>query len=146
VVDTTLNGNAQSLKAYNIAVGALGRPPGFDPIADASVRVHAQRLRSALSEYYASEAVPNEIQIDIPRGSYVPEFRSGEAGTAESGDPAARQESRSGQTRVLVAQCRETAHRVEEIRREIHSEFLLLRRNLTAYTEMIVRLSRDTEF
>ena len=49
VVEETLAGRADRLKAYNIATVALGRPESFDPSQDPIVRVEASRLRRALT-------------------------------------------------------------------------------------------------
>ncbi len=38
------------------------------------MRVEAGRLRRALDQYYAGEGAADPVQIDIPRGGYVPRF------------------------------------------------------------------------
>lgn len=75
IVETTLNGDARSIKAYTIATMALGRPESFDPAADAIVRVEANRLRTALTRYYAFDGEADTMIIELPRGAYVPRFR-----------------------------------------------------------------------
>jgi hypothetical protein len=75
VVETTLDGRPELIKAYTIAVEALGRSESFDPSRDAIVRVEAGRLRSALSRYYANGGTDDPVVIELPRGTYVPEFR-----------------------------------------------------------------------
>ncbi len=40
------------------------------------MRVHASRLRQALNTYYEDRAVENECEIIIPKGGYIPAFRS----------------------------------------------------------------------
>jgi len=71
---------SSSLKEYNIAVEALGRPPDFDPQADAIVRVDAHLLRKRLHLYYEREGKHHDIQIVLPSGQYAPEFvRNGHA-------------------------------------------------------------------
>jgi hypothetical protein len=77
VVDETLAGRANRIKAYNIAADALGRDDSFDPQSDPIVRVEAGRLRRALQHYYANGGSDDPIVIDLPRGCYVPAFRSG---------------------------------------------------------------------
>lgn len=77
IVDAALSGRSDSIKAYTVAVGALGRPPDFDPVGDASVRVEAGRLRLALGRYY--EGADDPILITMPRGGYVPAFRRRDA-------------------------------------------------------------------
>ncbi len=74
VVEATLDGRREAIKGYTIAVEALGRDPSFDPQADPIVRVEATRLRRALERYYAGAGAADDIEIAIPRGSYVPRF------------------------------------------------------------------------
>lgn len=75
VVEETLAGRSSSIKAYSIGVDALGRDAGFDPQADAIVRVEAARLRRALETYFAGEGRNDPIVIELPLGHYVPVFR-----------------------------------------------------------------------
>jgi Tfp pilus assembly protein PilF len=74
IVESALDGNSDQLKESVIAVEAFGRRPSFDPRIDAFVRVQAGRLRTALSDYYASEGAADELLIKVPKGSYVPRF------------------------------------------------------------------------
>ena len=76
VVEATLDGRRDAIKGYTIAVEALGRDPSFDPQADPIVRVEATRLRRALERYYAGAGAGDDIEIMVPRGSYVPRFLS----------------------------------------------------------------------
>jgi len=70
-----LEGKADEVKEYNIAVEAFGRPPDFDKRRDSIVRVEAHRLRKRLQQYYEQEDGANhEYRIEIPSGSYVPVF------------------------------------------------------------------------
>ena len=63
-----------ALKEYQIATEVLGRPQGFDPQSDSTVRVQAGRLRVKLAEYYSHEGVNDPILVEIPKGSYVLAF------------------------------------------------------------------------
>jgi len=82
-----------ALKEYQIATEVLGRPPGFDPQSDSTVRVQAGRLRVKLTEYYANEGAADPIIVEIPKGSYALTFhlRPG-AGSATAITPALRPE------------------------------------------------------
>jgi hypothetical protein len=64
-----------ALKEYQIATEVLGRPPGFDPQSDSTVRVQAGRLRVKLAEYYNHEGTNDPILVEIPKGSYVLSFQ-----------------------------------------------------------------------
>ncbi len=63
-----------ALKEYQIATEVLGRPAGFDPQSDSTVRVQAGRLRVKLSEYYAHDGADDPIMVEIPKGSYALTF------------------------------------------------------------------------
>ncbi|AWX92295.1 hypothetical protein DPM13_00580 [Paracoccus mutanolyticus] len=45
IVDALLEGRADRIKAYFIAVDVFGRPESFDPTLDPIVRIEATRLR-----------------------------------------------------------------------------------------------------
>jgi hypothetical protein len=73
VVEQAASGNMTRIKAYTVAIDALGKPDSFDPQNDPVVRVLAGRLRAALGSYY--EANPNvDLRITMRPGSYVPSF------------------------------------------------------------------------
>ncbi|QQR37437.1 hypothetical protein JI749_07455 [Devosia oryziradicis] len=74
IVERTLEGNEQTIKAYSIAVDVFGRPSDFDPQADPIVRVQARRLRALLEDYYNGPGNDETVQIHLPVGRYVPEF------------------------------------------------------------------------
>src|SRR6202051_4400614 len=59
-----------ALKEYQIATEVLGRPAGFDPQSDSTVRVQAGRLRVKLAEYYAHEGPDDSVVVELPKGSY----------------------------------------------------------------------------
>ncbi len=86
VVKATLAGEGARIKAYTIAIEALGRGSEFDPQADPIVRVEAGRLRAALARYYADAGRDDPVVIELPRGSYVPTFRRLAARSARLGD------------------------------------------------------------
>lgn len=47
----------------------------FDPETDTIVRVQMRRLRSKLEEYYKTEGASEQIRVEIPRYSYIPQFK-----------------------------------------------------------------------
>lgn len=62
------------VKEYQIATEVFGRPADFDPQSDSAIRVQAGRLRSKLSEYYASEGVGDPVLVELPKGTYALSF------------------------------------------------------------------------
>ena len=74
VVEETLAGRADRIKAYTIATSVFGRDESFDPQVDSIVRLEAGRLRRTLERYYLTSGRDDQMQIRIPLGSYVPIF------------------------------------------------------------------------
>lgn len=74
VIERDLEGEADRLKGFAIAIDVFDREDSFDPSTDAVVRVQASRLRDLLDTYYAGEGQNDRIRITIPRGSYVPAY------------------------------------------------------------------------
>ena len=87
LVNETLAGRGERLKAYTVALEVFDRPATFDPLVDNVVRIEAGRLRDKLREYYEAEGQGDPIRIDLPKGNYTPhiEFRQ-----AAALDPSSR--------------------------------------------------------
>jgi TolB-like protein len=81
LVNETLAGRGERLKAYNVALAVFDRPETFDPVTDPLVRIEAARLREKLREYYGTDGQGDPIRIDLPKGTYTPqiEFRHEDA-------------------------------------------------------------------
>ncbi len=77
IVEETLAGRRERIKAYNIALSVFGRGDSFDPQMDAIVRIEARRLRRSLERYYLTAGKTDPIRIDIPKGAYAPVFCDG---------------------------------------------------------------------
>lgn len=76
VCDRSLAGGAGSLKERTIAVEVFGRQPHIDLGEDTIVRVGAREVRKRLAQFYVTpEGAAAGIRIDLPSGSYAPEFR-----------------------------------------------------------------------
>jgi len=74
VVEHALSGDTAELKERNLGVDVFGREPNYDPAADPVVRVSAGEIRKRLAQYYQDPAHETELRIQLPMGSYVPEF------------------------------------------------------------------------
>ncbi len=84
ICEKHFSGKGADLKEYSIAVDALGRAPGFDPQADAIVRVDLHLLRKRLELYYANDGKNRRLRIYLPLGHYLPEFLPNHAHRAEN--------------------------------------------------------------
>jgi hypothetical protein len=74
VVEKTLAGGSAELKERNIGVDVFGREPSYDLGLDPIVRITAGEVRKRLAQYYQEPAHRHELRIDIPLGSYQPDF------------------------------------------------------------------------
>ena len=76
VCDKSLHGENGSLKERTIAIEVFGRAPQSDLAEDTIVRVGAREVRKRLAQFYVTaEGMAAELRIDLPLGSYAPEFR-----------------------------------------------------------------------
>lgn len=74
VVNETLEGRRDYLKAFTIAQEVFGRDTSFDSQNDPCVRIEAGRLRRELERYYLLAGANDPVIIVIPKGGYVPSF------------------------------------------------------------------------
>ncbi len=74
IVEETLDGRADRIKAFSVATDVLGRDASFDGSTDPVVRIEAGRVRRALELFYLTAGADDPIVITIPKGGYVPTF------------------------------------------------------------------------
>lgn len=74
IVEETLGGRGERIKAFSIATDVFGRGVDFDAHSDPIVRLEAGRLRRALEQYYQRAGREDPVVISIPKGAYVPVF------------------------------------------------------------------------
>ncbi|RVT93848.1 hypothetical protein [Sphingomonas crocodyli] len=77
LVEETLAGRGDQLKAYSVAVDGLGRAPDYDARADSYPRVQIGRLRRLIIEHYAQAAPGPAGRLSIPQGRYRVELDRG---------------------------------------------------------------------
>ncbi|MDR3701916.1 MAG: hypothetical protein P4L56_19865 [Candidatus Sulfopaludibacter sp.] len=75
VVNETLEGRGSHLKERALGVEVFNRDPDYDTNADPVVRTSACEVRKRIAQYYHEPGHETEIRIDLPSGSYIPEFR-----------------------------------------------------------------------
>jgi hypothetical protein len=71
-----LAGNTEHPKERTLGIEVFGRAPDYDTVQDPVVRMTAVEIRRRLAQYYEQPENVNDIRIDFPPGSYVPEFRA----------------------------------------------------------------------
>lgn len=90
-VEHTVRGSADILKERTIGIEVFGRPTSYDPSDDATVRAKASEVRKRLGLYYSTQGAANPLHVEMPSGTYVPEFHVADLVRAEPapGGPAA---------------------------------------------------------
>jgi eukaryotic-like serine/threonine-protein kinase len=93
-VERSLAGNLESPPEPVIGLEMFGAAD-YGTSNDAVVGVHATEVRKGLAQYYTEAKQIPEVRIELPPGSYVPEFHWSSRTVAEDG--------RAGAARPLVA-------------------------------------------
>lgn len=75
IVEQTLSGNTDRLRERVLGVDVFNRDPDYDSNADPIVRTTAGEVRKRIAQYYHEAGHADEMRIDLPLGTYVPEFR-----------------------------------------------------------------------
>jgi hypothetical protein len=74
VFDLALHGDPADLRERSIGVALFGRSATYDTADDAIVRVTASDVRKRLLQHYGNTGANSKFRINLPSGSYVPEF------------------------------------------------------------------------
>ncbi|WP_163233913.1 AAA family ATPase [Caulobacter rhizosphaerae] len=75
LVEETLAGREAQLKEFTIATCVFGKSDDFEPGTSAVVRVEAGRLRRLLAQYDLEQGQEDLIELQVPKGAYLPTFR-----------------------------------------------------------------------
>lgn len=78
-------GEGANLNEYLIGVQVLGKPEGYSTADDATVRTRAHALRRKLTDYYLVENPASTVRVELPKGSYCPQFVRAGQGTPPAG-------------------------------------------------------------
>jgi hypothetical protein len=74
LVGKTLDGETDQLKERTLGIEVFGRSPDYDTNVDPIIRVTAAEIRKKIAQFYHDRGNESRLQIDLPLGSYVPEF------------------------------------------------------------------------
>jgi hypothetical protein len=92
IVEHALAHETDLLKERVLGVEVFGREADYDTNLDPVVRTTAGEVRKRIAQYYHESGHVSEIRIDLPVGSYVPEFQP--PAEPERAVPLARRPSR----------------------------------------------------
>ena len=73
-VQMARSGRVDELKERTLGVELFGREPSYDTGEDAIVRVKANEIRRRLAQYNGTVGPGQKVRIELPPGSYVPQF------------------------------------------------------------------------
>ena len=74
IVEEAIAGRAEDIKERTIGIQVFGRPVDYETNTDPIVRVTAGAIRRRLLQYYLEPEHKNELNIELPPGTYVPTF------------------------------------------------------------------------
>ena len=74
VVECALSEKWERLKERSLGIDVFSRDTCYDTRADSIVRVTASDVRRRLTQYYSECAQVPAFRIELPAGSYIPEF------------------------------------------------------------------------
>jgi len=116
IVDATLDGRCGDLKERTLGVEVFGRDPNYDTSADPVVRLSASEVRKRIAQYYHENGSGSRVQIELPLGSYKPEFLMLRPETPEAQpEPAPERlistgnQARAGRNRFVIGTLSATA-------------------------------------
>ena len=88
VVRYRLENHPEPLKERMIGAALFNRPLDYATGDDSVVRAQAREVRRRLEKYYAAHGHENPLRIDLPVGSYTPEFKLDVDHRQETGEAA----------------------------------------------------------
>ncbi len=83
VVEAALKERLSDLKERTLGIEVFGREPNYDTSADPVVRLSAGEVRKRIAQYYHENGHDARVQIELPVGSYLPEFLLRAPGSSE---------------------------------------------------------------
>jgi len=75
VVTAAIDGRTSELKERTLGVEVFGRDADYDTSADPVVRISAGEVRKRIAQFYHENGHGSKLEIELPLGSYLPEFK-----------------------------------------------------------------------
>lgn len=138
LVERTLSDKKTTINERTIGRSVFNRPTDWDPSVDTIVRSESRRLRSKLNQYYEGLGRKDQLRIQIPKGTYVPEFVS------QIPDSLPLEEPRAAQTEARATQPSGTEYITQGVAERRLSLFWLIGFGIAACLLLLaVRLERS---
>lgn len=106
VVAAALDNRTSDLKERTLGVEVFGRAPGYDTNSDPVVRISAGEVRKRIAQYYHENGHHSRVQIELPSGSYAPQFRVREPEAIPEEDRPQHRESGAPKVRAPISRAR----------------------------------------
>ncbi len=74
VVEHTVDGATEHMKERTLGIEVFGRSANYDTNQDPVVRATAGEIRKRIAQYYYLPENQGQLRIELPLGTYVPEF------------------------------------------------------------------------
>lgn len=74
IIEAALEERFSDLKERTLGVEVFGRASDYDTSIDPVVRISAGEVRKRIAQYYHENGHGTRVQIELPVGSYLPEF------------------------------------------------------------------------
>jgi hypothetical protein len=78
VVEHALDGRTEQMKERTLGIEVFGRNPEYDTNQDPVVRTTAGEIRKRIAQYYHLPEHRHDLRIELPIGTYIPEFHISE--------------------------------------------------------------------
>jgi hypothetical protein len=101
IVERALRGDFDDLRERQIGINLFGRSAAYDTAEDAIVRVTASDVRKRLLQHYGQAGRDSRFKIDLPSGSYIPEFRFLSLASLDGSESSAIAENHVGEKRAV---------------------------------------------
>src|SRR5579859_333172 len=95
VVEHALDGRTDQVKERTLGIEVFGRAPDYDTNLDPVVRTTAGEIRKRIAQYYHEPGHTGELRIELPCGTYVPEFHPAAAPPIATVAPVAAPDTRA---------------------------------------------------
>jgi hypothetical protein len=103
IVERALRGDFDDLRERQLGINLFGRSAAYDTAEDAIVRVTASDVRKRLFQHYGQAGGDSRFRINLPSGSYVPEFRCLSPAFLDGSESSAIAENDIGEKRAFGA-------------------------------------------
>lgn len=102
LIEESSAGRGDQLTEQRIGQEVFGKPAGYSPAEDSSVRANIRLLRLRLLEYFNGAGRQESLVLELPKGSYCPVFRPQHAASSAPEPAPPAQSPIAGRGRLVL--------------------------------------------